>query len=65
MKNLNLKRLLFILLIFIISNTLAFAKSGFEFILNVPIGGNYAYLSEDMKVSVDYRVYGNERIFWI
>ena len=57
MKNLNLKRLLFIFSIFIIFNIPAFARSGFEFILNVPIGGNYAYPLKDMKVSVDYRVY--------
>ena len=31
----------------------AFAKSGFEFILNVPIGASYSILSQNMK---DYKI---------
>ena len=57
MKNLNLKKLFFIVSIFIIFNISAFAKSGFEFILSVPLGGNYAYPTKDMKVAVDYVKY--------
>ena len=53
----DLKRLFFIVSIFIVFNISAFAKSGFEFILNVPIGGNYAYPSENMEVEVDYVKY--------
>ena len=49
MKNLNLKRLLFILLIFVIFNIPAFARSGFEFILNIPIGASYSIISQNMK----------------
>ena len=53
----SFKRLFFIVSIFIIFNISVFAKSGFEFILNVPIGGNYAYPSENMEVEVDYVKY--------
>ena len=53
----DLKRLFFIVSIFIIFSISVFAKSGFEFILNVPIGGNYAYPSENMEVEVDYVKY--------
>ena len=53
----DLKRLFFIISIFAIFNISAFAKSGFEFILGIPIGGNYAYPSKNMKVAVDYVKY--------
>ena len=45
----NLKRLFFIISIFAIFNISAFAKSGLEFILNVPIGASYSIISENMK----------------
>ena len=57
MKNLNLKRLLFIFSIFIIFNIPAFARSGFEFALNISIGRNYAYPLKNMKVAADYMEY--------
>ena len=59
----DLKRLFFIVSIFIIFNISAFAKSGFEFILNVPIGGNYAYPTKNMKINVDYVRYEMEGFF--
>ena len=59
----NLKKLFFIISIFIIFNISAFAKSGFEFILNVPIGGNYAYPTKNMKINVDYVRYEMEGFF--
>ena len=49
----NLKRLFFIISIFAIFNISAFAKSGSEFILNVPIGASYSIISENMK---DYKM---------
>ena len=45
----DLKKLFFIVSIFVIFNIPAFAKSGFEFILNVPIGASYSILSQNMK----------------
>ena len=44
-----MKRLFFIVSIFIIFNISAFAKSGFEFILNVPIGASYSIISQNIK----------------
>lgn len=49
----DLKRLFFIISIFAIFNISAFAKSGLEFILNVPIGASYSIISENMK---DYKM---------
>ena len=49
----DLKRLFFIVSILIIFNISAFAKSGFEFILNVPIGASYSIISQNMK---DYKM---------
>ena len=49
----DLKKLFFIVSIFIIFNIPAFARSGFEFILNVPIGASYSILSQNMK---DYEI---------
>ena len=59
----DLKRLFFIVSIFIIFSISAFAKGGFEFILNVPIGGSYAYPTENMKINVDYVGYEMEGFF--
>ena len=63
MKNVNFKKLFFIVSILLTFNIHAFAKSGFEFILTVPIGGNYAYPTKDMKVAVDYVEYGMSGFF--
>ena len=49
----DLKRLFFIISIFAIFNISAFAKSGLEFILNVPIGASYSIISKNMK---DYKM---------
>ena len=57
LKKFNLKKLFFTVSILLIFNISAFAKSGFEFILSVPLGGNYAYPSENMKINVDYVKY--------
>ena len=45
----DLKILFFIISIFAIFNISAFAESGAEFILNVPIGGSFSIISESMK----------------
>ena len=45
----DLKRLFFIISIFAIFNISVFAKSGSEFILNVPIGASYSIISKNMK----------------
>lgn len=45
----TLKRLFFIISIFIIFSISAFAKIYSEFILNVPIGASYSILSKEMK----------------
>ena len=45
----DLKKLFFTVSIFVIFNIPAFAKSGFEFILNVPIGASYSIISQNMK----------------
>ena len=45
----DLKKLFFIVSVFIMFNIPAFARSGFEFILNVPIGASYSIISQNMK----------------
>ena len=52
-----IKKFFLIITLTTVFSVSAFARSGFEFILNVPIGGNYAYPSENMKVAVDYIEY--------
>ena len=49
LKKFNLKKLFFTVSIFVIFNISAFAKNGFEFILNVPIGGSYSIISQNIK----------------
>ena len=49
LKKFNLKKLFFTVSIFVIFNISTFAKSGFEFILNVPIGGSYSIISQNIK----------------
>ena len=45
----NLKKLFFIISIIAIFSISAFAESGAEFILNVPIGASYSIISQNMK----------------
>ena len=45
----NLKKLFFIISIIAIFSVSAFAESGAEFILNVPIGASYSIISQNMK----------------